>query len=250
MFRAPARARKRSRSPFRAKCESDRGEGQVYVQGARFFWLKNAKSFFVTHCVSRLLFAVALAAVLASPCRADTGSKSVKERDLTPHATPAPAGVEERELEVAASPKKPWGDFTLVREHQGGKPWWEHVLLWLPNRVMDLIDVFRVDVGVGPAAGGIIRVTRYGQVGYREMMPGSLRVGDFGRDWPVMVEDSNEMGIGPNFIRSKDRKVCPGEIGVGADAFIVGAYGGICVEELLDFVAGIFFLDVMDDDIK
>ena len=50
------------------------------------------------------------------------------------------------------------------------------------------------------------------------------------------------------FSRSKDRSVCPGEIGLGVDLFL-GVYAGICVDELADFATGIFFLDIKDDDL-
>lgn len=150
--------------------------------------------------------------------------------------------------EIAASPKQGWGDFEVVEE-KAPYPWWGQALLWLPNRLLDLVDVFRVDAGVGPAYGGVVRVTRYVQAGYRQMSPFSLRVGDFGRKLPVMVESSNEIGAGPAFIASKDREICTGEVGVGVD-LLAGAYVGICVEELVDFAAGLVFLDIMDDDVK
>lgn len=149
---------------------------------------------------------------------------------------------------VPASPKEPWSDFKPIQENEG-TPWWAEALLWIPNRALDFIDIFRVDVGVGPAAGGVVRFTEYGQAGFRTMMPASVRVGDFGRELPVRVETSNEIGVSPAFKQSKDRDVCPGEVGVGADLFLVGAYGGVCLDEVIDFVAGIFFLDPKDDDI-
>lgn len=153
---------------------------------------------------------------------------------------------------VGASPRQPWGDFALDQpENSSSKsPWWAQVLLWIPNRVMDFIDIFRADVGVGPSLGGVVRFTRYGQVGYRQMTPLSVRVGLFGRKAPVLLEHSSEFGVGPGFISSKDRSVCKAEVGLGADAFIAGAYAGVCVDEVLDFVAGLFFLDVSGDDIK
>jgi hypothetical protein len=149
---------------------------------------------------------------------------------------------------VPASPKEPWNDFKPLQENEG-TPWWAHVLLWVPNRVLDIVDIFRVDVGVGPAVGGVVRVTEYAQAGLRTMMPASLRVGDFGRELPLTLEASNEFGISPAFRQSKDRKICPGEVGAGADLLIVGAYGGICLDEVVDFIAGVFFLDPKDDDI-
>jgi hypothetical protein len=149
---------------------------------------------------------------------------------------------------VPTSPKEGWSKLEPIDKGEGS-PIWSQVLLWLPNRVLDLIDVFRVDVGVGPSFGAVVRVTKYGEVGYRQMAPASLRIGDFGRQMPILIESSNEFGVGPAYVNSSDRHVCPGEIGLGADVLVAGAYGGVCVDELADFLAGIFFIDLKDDDI-
>lgn len=152
-----------------------------------------------------------------------------------------------REL-VPTSPKEGWETLEPIQKGEGS-PVWSQILLWLPNRVLDLIDVFRVDVGVGPSFGAVVRVTKYGQIGYRQMAPASLRVGDFGRQLPALIETSNEFGVGPAYVDSADRKVCDGEIGLGADVLVAGAYGGVCVDEFADFLAGLFFIDLKDDDI-
>jgi len=147
-----------------------------------------------------------------------------------------------------ASPKPGWGEFEVVEEKVERNIWYE-IALWPINRILDFIDIFRVDVGVGGAAGAVVRITEYGQAGYRGISPGSVRVGGFGRDVPVKLETSSEFGIGPTFVQSKDREVCTGEVGVGADLFL-GAYVGICLEEVADFLAGIFFIDLMGDDLR
>ena len=154
----------------------------------------------------------------------------------------------EPEIEAETSPKPAWGEIDAAAIDHGQHSPWRSVLLWLPNRIMDFIDIFRVDVGVGPAVGAVIRVSKYGQAGYRNMLPASVRVGDFGRDTPVKVERSNEFGVGPAYVASKDRKICLGEVGAGADLLIAGVYAGICVDELADFAAGLFFIDLKDDD--
>lgn len=150
---------------------------------------------------------------------------------------------------VEISPKSPWGEF-VIEEEDKKRPWWTHVLLWVPNRVLDFTDIFRADVGVGPAMGGVVRFSKHGQAGYRKINPASVRVGLFGRQVPFLIENSDEYGVGPNYVASKDRKVCKGELGVGADLFLVGAYAGVCADEIADFLAGIFFIDVSDDDIR
>ena len=134
-------------------------------------------------------------------------------------------------------------------------PWAKHnaealraIALYIPHRIVDFIDIFRVDVGVGPAAGAVLRISKVGQMGYRGFYPGSVRLGLRGRDWPVFVESHDEYGIGPVFEESPDRKVTDGEIGVGADLFLAGAYVGISLDEFVDFILGIFTIDPSGDD--
>lgn len=160
----------------------------------------------------------------------------------------APLLSQNKDGGVQRSPKPGWGDFEVVEEDTS-YPWWAEVLLWPVNRILDLTDALHVDAGVGTAKGAVLRITKPGSVGYRSVAPGSLRVGSFGRDYPVMIESSSEFGIGPGYVHSKDRDTCGDEIGVGVDLF-VGAYVGICPLELFDFIGGIFFLDPSDDDIR
>ena len=149
---------------------------------------------------------------------------------------------------VPTSPKEAWGASGPTQVNEGS-PWWTEVLLYIPNRLLDLIDVFRVDVGVGSSIGGVVRVTEYAQAGYRQMLPVSLRVGDFGRQFPALVETSNEIGVSPAFKQSADREVCQAEIGLGADILLIGAYGGVCLDEVADFIGGIFLIDLKGDDL-
>ncbi|MFN8389141.1 MAG: hypothetical protein U0136_02485 [Bdellovibrionota bacterium] len=121
-------------------------------------------------------------------------------------------------------------------------------LLYLPNRIVDLFEIFRFDVGVGPAAGAVVRVTKYGQVGLRSVQPFSLRAGLAGRHSPVFLETSSEFGIGPAYVSSHDRHVQTGEVGAGIDFFIVGAYVGLDIGAIPDFFAGIAGYDPSDDD--
>ena len=122
------------------------------------------------------------------------------------------------------------------------------ILLWVPNRVVDFIEIFRVDVGVGPALGAVVRVTDYGKIGARVVTPISLRVGLFGRNWPFLIEHSNELGIGPLYLESGEREVTPLEIGAGFDFFLFGAYAGVSFDEAADFLSGIIGEDISDDD--
>jgi hypothetical protein len=150
--------------------------------------------------------------------------------------------------DVPSSPNAAWGDPAALQ--QPAQFSWVNVALWIPNRLMDLLDIFRADLGLGPSYGGVVRLTRYAQGGYRSMAPGSFRLGFFGRAAPYLNESSDEYGIGPYYQESLDREVCPGEIGFGADVLLAGVYGGVCVDELADFAAGLFFIDLKGDDLR
>ena len=119
--------------------------------------------------------------------------------------------------------------------------------MYITNRVFDLIDIVRVDVGVGPAFGAVLRVSRHAQMGYRKVQ-GSARLGLRGRRIPLFYEDNDEKGVSPKFTDSPDRKVEGAEVGVGVDLLVVGAYLGVSGEEILDFFAGIIGFDPQEDD--
>ncbi len=122
--------------------------------------------------------------------------------------------------------------------------------LYLPNRILDFIDIFRVDAGVGPASGAVVRVTKWGQAGMRYFTPASVRIGLRGRDLPFFVEHSNEFGAGPAFVSSPDRRVTPAEVGLGADLVICGVYAGVSLDSAADFILGIFGVDFAEDDLR
>ena len=127
---------------------------------------------------------------------------------------------------------------------------WRKALLYLPNRFLDLIEVVKVDVGVGPSFGAVVRVTKWGQVGMRSVSPFSARLGLRGRKLPMFLESSSEFGIGPAFVQSHDREVGASELGAGVDLIIAGAYAGVDLVSLTDFFLGIFGADIADDDLK
>ena len=150
--------------------------------------------------------------------------------------------------QIAVSPKAPWHDFELTTEDD--EITLRKTLLWLPNRFLDLVDIFRVDAGVGPSFGAVVRVSKYFQAGYRSFSPASLRIGDFGRHEPWLLEQSSEFGFSPFYSKSRDRSICSGEVAVAADLFIVGLHAGVCLDQLFDFITGIAFFDPNGDDLR
>jgi hypothetical protein len=122
-------------------------------------------------------------------------------------------------------------------------------LLYIPSRVLDILDIFRFDVGVGPAVGAVVRVTPHAQAGMRLLMPVSLRAGLRGRKSPVFIEHTSEMGVGPLYLDSAQREPTPLEIGAGVDLFLVGFYLGISIDSIFDAVLGFVGIDISDDDL-
>ncbi|MCB0323791.1 MAG: hypothetical protein KDD69_09470 [Bdellovibrionales bacterium] len=129
-----------------------------------------------------------------------------------------------------------------------GRSWTRAILWYLPNRLFDALDIFRADVGVGPSFGGVVRVTKWGQIGYREFSPLSVRVGLHGRALPIFVERTNEFGAGPLFASSPQRSDTTFEFGAGIDILLAGLYVGVVGEELADFLLGIAGIDISGDD--
>ena len=158
--------------------------------------------------------------------------------------------IAQEQAEYKVSPNEPWGDISQIPDDSNEPGFFRSVLLYFPNRILDLIDIFKADVGVGPSLGAVVRITKYGQAGARTFAPGSVRMGLLGRRVPVMLESSDEIGIGPSYSKSKVRKICWDEVGAGADVLVAGAYLGVCPDEFIDFLGGIFLLDYKDDDLK
>ena len=126
------------------------------------------------------------------------------------------------------------------------------LLYYIPNRFLDLIDVFRFDVGVGVSAGAVLRVSRYAQLGLRGFWPVSWRLGLHGRWYPIFAERLPEFGISPNFRTNRPRHLSttPAELGAGVDLGLIGGYFGFSFDELFDFVLGIIFIDFKGDDFQ
>ena len=145
------------------------------------------------------------------------------------------------------SPKRAWGEFEVVEEEGEASPF-RQTILWIPNRILDFIDIFRIDLGIGASIGGAVRLTEHANLSHRRMHPASLRVGGFGRDWPFLWEDVDDVSFGENKHISEKRTICPGEFGASIELGIVGGYSGICLDELFDFLGGIFLFDFKEDD--
>jgi hypothetical protein len=130
------------------------------------------------------------------------------------------------------------------------------IAMFIPNVILDLCDVVRLRVRVGPGIAADVRATElasafvgsYGSVyaglpGPRNKRRPKLPIGLESRSGiQVSVADATAEGIiGPDY--------GPTEIGVGVHLLIVGLDVGLEPFELLDFVTGLVFIDLRDDDL-
>lgn len=129
------------------------------------------------------------------------------------------------------------------------------ILFYLPNRVFDLIDIFRARVRVGPGVGVDVHATRYASVflgSYASIYAGlpGPRLRRMPRS-PIGLENrlgasvstldaTANVGFGPNYSET--------EIGTGVHLGVVGADVGFDPVEIVDFFTGFFLVDVREDD--
>lgn len=131
-------------------------------------------------------------------------------------------------------------------------------ILFLPNRILDLLDVFRLNVGVGPGIGVNIRATRFAQAGIASY--NCVKVGIIGRQGWIYMEESREFGVSVLYIEDSkavgplitfedktDRQLL--EVGGFIYAFFVGAEVAIRPKELADFFLGWGLIDFCEDDL-
>jgi hypothetical protein len=166
--------------------------------------------------------AVALAAALLLPACASTAMPP-----SPPPAAPEVDGGDE-------------GDSTLST-----------VLLYLPNRVLDLFDVVRLGVNAGPGFGAQAKATDAAQAMYLSRT--SVGVGLQGlRHPPVHAGVEGALGAGP---LGEDVTAGLGwyhsstDVRVEVHPAIVGAHVAVDPVEIVDFLLGLFTVDLRDDDL-
>lgn len=128
------------------------------------------------------------------------------------------------------------------------------VLMYIPDRVMDLLDVFNVGLAVGPSFGAEVAFTKYAQLG-------KYAADEVGFAWTGRGNPKIHKGLYETSVVGSDR-IEPDventhyfhrgdyQIRVQVAAFLAHVYVGIDLKEIGDFVAGIITLDPSKDDYK
>ena len=122
----------------------------------------------------------------------------------------------------------------------------EQVLLYLPNRVVDLMETVSVSFGVGVSPGIDLRVTQWGQLALQAGAGAGFQWDGRNTD-PRIATAYVTAAAGPWRTASGTGRVAavePWEIAVGAG----GQKFGIDLAEVADFLLGWFFLDIQGDD--
>lgn len=130
------------------------------------------------------------------------------------------------------------------------------IVMYIPNRILDVFDTVRLRVRVGPGLAVDARATKaasafvgsYASVyaglpGPRNRPLPKLPIGLESRNGvqASVVDATVSGGIDPDY--------GPAEIGIGVQALIVGLDVGVEPLEILDLLAGFFFIDLTHDDL-
>jgi hypothetical protein len=151
--------------------------------------------------------------------------------------------------ETAAPPKE-------VQEEKTEHGFGHKLLFYLPNRILDVFDLVRLRLRVGPGFAVSARATKPISVffgGYASVyagLPGprleptvKLPVGieNYGGISVSVADGTSEGPFSPNYSST--------EIEAGFQALILGVDVGIDPYEILDLAAGFFFIDLRGDDL-
>lgn len=192
----------------------------------------------------RLFVTCALALTLAA-CSSTSSRAPLAASDALAFAPPSLAHAlppQDAEVDAEAEPHPDRGFFG-------------HLAWWLPNRLLDVFDIVRVRLRLGPGFGVGVRATELADVylgSYVSVylgLPGPR--GEPKVNWPVGFESKTgaeisaaeatvEGQIGPNY--------GPFEFGLGAQVLLVGLDIGIEPFEIVDFAVGLLTFDPVGDD--
>jgi hypothetical protein len=126
------------------------------------------------------------------------------------------------------------------------------ILFYIPNRIFDLLDLFRIRVRVGPGISAGVRATKpvSAFVGFHSTLFVGLH-GPRGKaefPWPVGIENRGGAQASLADLAPGNTYYGPLEIGAEVHPLIVGINIGVEPFELLDFAAGFLCIDFQDDD--
>ncbi len=129
------------------------------------------------------------------------------------------------------------------------------LLFYLPNRVLDVLDVVRARVRIGPGLAVGVRATERATIfvgGYTTAyvgLPGPRGRAELPRLLGLEIETGVRLlVIGGSTQGENSPRYAPDEVGVSAQIGILGADAGVSPAELFDLLGGFFLIDFRKDD--
>ena len=126
------------------------------------------------------------------------------------------------------------------------------IVLYVPNRVFDILDIIRLRLRVGPGLSAGVRATELADVflGAHTTLYAGLRGsrGKPGIPWPFGIENNAGVEVSVADATASNVYNDPLGLGVEAQAGIIGINVAIDVYDILDLITGFFFIDLAEDD--
>jgi len=129
---------------------------------------------------------------------------------------------------------------------------WTTAALYLPNRLIDLLDIVHIGIGVGPGFGLGVHFTRYGRlIAVTGVDAGIGWLGRFVR--PTQAAIYAFAAAGPTEALASPNPdglwhIPKWDLGLIAHDLLVFAYLGVAPDELVDFLVGWSTYDLKRDD--
>jgi hypothetical protein len=159
-------------------------------------------------------------------------------------------------FDIAAGDEESNDDGEVEKRESSGRSLPHILIMYIPNRVLDLVDVFRIRARVGPGFALGLRATEFADLYLGSYV--SIFVGLPGPRqrpwirWPVGLESFNgaelsvldatfDGGIGPDYSWS--------EFGINLHFLIIGVDLGFDPIEIADFVTGFIFINLRHDEL-
>jgi hypothetical protein len=126
------------------------------------------------------------------------------------------------------------------------------IVLYVPNRVFDILDIIRLRLRVGPGISVGVHATEVASLflGTHTTVWAGLH-GPRGKTtipWIVGVESRSGVQVGPIDPSVTGCYYDPLEIGLELQPLLIGLNFGIGLFEVVDFITGLLFIDLQEDD--
>ncbi len=126
------------------------------------------------------------------------------------------------------------------------------ILFYIPDRVFDILDIVRLRIRVGPGISLGVRATKplTAFIGPHMTVWAGLH-GPRGRRWlplPFGFEARSGAQLSVIDLAKSGCYYGPLEVGFEFQLFLLGPNVGVAPYEVIDFIAGIFMIDLQNDD--